>query len=179
MKNLILTILLSIGINLTYAQTNYSIHTVEFYQNNTEMNFKVSEIFINVDGTKINGEKVGDNYRFPKIDSTKTFEFHIKTNKMEFNSGPHNAWILNNGSNITIGKITRIDKLQSVAEYNGMEKSDEDYEIFSKRFFLVNDYMIDINEYDKIKRLDYLVLNPIQYGDGSYVLIQKIIKLKK
>ena len=40
-------------------------------------------------------------------------------------------------------------------------------------------YTIDINEHKKIKRLDYLVFNPIQDGDGSYVLTQKTIKLKE
>src|SRR5690606_38653479 len=179
MKNLILTILLLIGVNLTYCQTDYSMHSVKFFENKTEKDFKVKEISIIVDGIKINGEKIGTNYRFPKIDSTKTFEFHIKTNKMDFDSGSHKAWILNNGSNIMIGKITRIDKLLSVAEYNGMEKEDGDYEVFSKRFFLPNDYTIDINEYEKIKRLDYMILNPIQQGDGIYVLTQKVIELKK
>jgi hypothetical protein len=179
MKNLFLTILLLIGINLTYGQTGHSMHSVEFFKNNTERSIKISEISIIVDGTKISGEKVGNEYRFPKIDSTKTFEFFIKSNKMDFNSGPYDAWILNNGSKIILGKLNRIDKLLSVAEYNEMEKNEEDYKIFAKRFFLGNGYTMDINEYDKIKRLDYLVFNPIQYGDGSYVLTQKIIKLKK
>jgi len=178
-KNLFLTILLSIGINLTYGQTGNSLHSVEYFKNNTEKNIKISEISIIVDGIKISGEKVGNDYRFPKIDSTKTFEFLIKSNKMDFNSGPYDAWILNKGSKITIGKVNRIDKLLSVAEYNGMEKTEENYDIFSKRFFVANDYMIDINEFEKIKRLDYLVFNPIQQGDGSYILTQKIIELKK
>ena len=179
MKNLFLTFLLAIGINLTYCQNDYSMHSVEFFKNKTEKNIKISEISIIVDGIKISGEKVGNKYRFPKIDSTKTFEFLIKSNRMDFGSGPYNAWILNKGSNITLGKINQIDKLLSVAEYNGMGKTEEDYDIFSKRFFVANDYTIDINEFEKIKRLDYLVFNPIQQGDGSYVLTQKIIELKK
>ena len=179
MKNLFLTILLSIGFNLAYGQTGNSIHSVKFFKNNTERSIKISEISIIVDGIKISGEKLGNEYIFPKIDSTKTFEIFIKTDKMDFNSGPYNAWILNKGSKIIIGKINRIDKLLSVAEYNGMEKTDEGYDIFSKRFFVAKDYTIDINEYEKIKRLEYLVFNPIQKGDGSYVLTQKIIELKK
>jgi len=154
-------------------------HSIEFFENESQKDVKVTEILIIVDGIKINGEKVENNFRFPKIDSTKTFEFHIKTNNMDFDSGSHKAWILNSGSNIMIGKITRIDKLLSVAEYNGMEKTDEDYEVFSKRFFLPNDYTIDINEYEKIKRLDYIIFNPIQQGDGIYVMTQKVIELKK
>ena len=180
MKTILLTILFSISVNLTFGQTDYSMHSIEFFKNDKEKNIKVSEVWIVVDGTKIKSEKVGEFHRFPIIDSSSTFEFGIKTNRMEFESGSYKAWRLNNGSNITLGKITRIDKLLSVAEYNDMEESDDDYEIFEKRFFIADDtYTIDINEYEKIKRLDYLIINPNQEGDGSYVLTQKIIKLKK
>ncbi len=180
MKNVLLTILFTIAVNLAFGQTDFSMHSIKFFKNSNESNINVSEIWIVVDGTKITGEKVGEFYRFPIIDSTTTFEFGIKANSMEFESGPYKAWILNNSSNITLGKITRIDKLLSVAEYNGMKEPDDDYDIFSKRFFIANDiYTIDINDYEKIKRIDYLVINPNQEGDGSYVLIQKIVKLKK
>ena len=178
MKTIFLTLLLTIGTNLTYGQTGHSLHYVDFFKNNTEKRIKVLEISIIVDGIKISGEKVGKSFKFPEIDSTKTFQLNIKTNRIDFNSGPYLAWHLNNGSNITLGKITRIDKLLSVAEYNGMEKTNEDYEMYSKRFFIPNDYTININEFEKIKRIDYIVLNPIQQGDGSYVLTQKIVELK-
>lgn len=48
-----------------------------------------------------------------------------------------------------------------------------------KRQNLKEDQAEHINEYEKIKRLDYLIINTNQEGDGSYVLTQKIIKLKK
>lgn len=179
MKTILLTILFSISTNLTFGQTDYSMHSINFFENNKEKSIKVSEIWIIVDGTKIQGEKIGAFYRFPIIDSTKTFEFGIKTNKMDFESGTYRAWRLNKGSSITLGKITRIDKLFSVAEYNEMEESENDYEIFAKRFFIADNYTIDINEFRKIKRLDYLIINPNQEGDGSYVLTQKIVKMKK
>jgi len=180
MKNILLTILISIIANLTFGQTDSSIHSIKFFKNNNERSINVSEIWIVVEGTKILGKKIGDRYRFPIIDSTTTFEFGIKTNRMEFDSGTYKAWRLNKGSNITLGKITRSYKLLSVAEYNGMKESDDDYEIFKKRFFIADDtFTIDINEYEKIKRLDYLIINPNQEGDGSYVLTQNIIKLKK
>lgn len=180
MKNILLTILISAIANLTFGQTDFSMHSIKFFKNNNERSINVSEIWIVVEGTKILGEKIGDRYRFPIIDSTTTFEFGIKTNRMEFESGTYKAWRLNRGSSITLGKITRIDKLLSVAEYNGMEKSEDDYDTFAKRFFIADDvYTIDINDYEKVKRLNYLIINPNQEGDGSYVLTQKIIKLKK
>lgn len=180
MRNLLLTILFSILVNLTFGQTDYSMHSIEFFKNCNERDINVSEVWIVVDGTKIKGENVGELYRFPIIDSTTTFGFIIKTNRMEFESGPYKAWILNKGSRITLGKITRINKLLSVSEYNGMEKTDDDYDIFSKRFLIANDiYTIDIKDDEKIKRLDYLVIKPNQDGDGNYVLTQKIVKLKR
>lgn len=61
-----------------------------------------------------------------------------------------------------------------------MEESDDDYEIFKNRFFIAgHTYTIDINEYEKLKRLDYLIINTNQEGDGNCVLTQKIVKLKK
>ncbi|MDP2692491.1 MAG: hypothetical protein Q8O88_02510, partial [bacterium] len=180
MKIILLTILFSIAANLTFGQTDSSMHSIEFFKNNNRSSINVSEIWIVVDGTKILGEKVGELYRFPIIDSTTTFEFGIKTNRMEFESGPYKAWRLNSGSIITLGKITLIDKLLSVAEYSGMVESDDNYDIFAKRFLIADDiYSIDINDYEKVKQLDYLIINPNQEGDGSYVLTQKIVKLKK
>ena len=180
MKNILLTTLISIATNLTFGQTEFSMHSIKFFENNNERSINVSEIWIVVDGIKIQGEKIGELFRFPIIDSTTTFEFGIRTNRMKFESGSYKAWRLNRGSSITLGKITRIDKLLSVAEYNGMEESEDDFDTFAKRFFIVDDiYTIDINDYEKVKRLDYLIINPNQEGDGSYVLTQKIVKLKK
>ena len=179
-KNILLTILFSISANLTFGQTGYSLHSIKFFRNNDEKSINVSKIWIVVGGEKIQGEKVGEFYRFPLIDSTRTFEFGIETNRMEFESGTYQTWILNKGSSIILGKITRINKLLSVAGYNGMNKSEDDYDTFAKRFFIADDkYTIDINDYKKIKRLDYLIINPNQDGDGSYVLTQRIVKVKK
>lgn len=180
MKTVILTILFSISFHLTYSQDGFSKHSFHFFKNSTERKINVSEISILIDGEKILGEKVGEFYRFPKIDSIKPFEFVIKSNRTEFKAGPFKSWFLNNGSDITLGVLTQIDKLLSVAEHNGMEKNDENFDIYSKRFFIANDvYTVDINDYEKIKRLDYLIISPNQDGDGSYVLTQKIVELKK
>lgn len=180
MKNILLTIFFSISANLTFGQTDFSMHSIKFFKNDNERSINVSEIWNIVDGIKIVGERIGELYRFPIIDSTTTFEFSIKTNRMDFESGTYQAWRLNKGSSITLGKITCINKLLSVADYNGMKESEDDYDTFAKRFFIAGDnYTIDINDYEKVKRLDYLIINPNQKGDGSYVLTQKIVKLKK
>jgi hypothetical protein len=180
MKNFLLTIAFSIAANLTFGQTGCSMHLIKFFNNDDERGINISEFWIVVDGTKIQGEKIGEHYRFPIIDSTMTFEFGIKTNKMNFKSDSYKAWMLNNGSSIFLGKITRFDKLLTVAEHNGMDESDDDYDTFAKRFFLAdNAYTIDIDEYEKVKRLDYFIINPNQEGGGSYALTQKIVELKK
>lgn len=179
MKKILLTISISILTNLAFGQTNYSMHSIKFFQNNKERRINVSEIWIVVDGAKIKGEKIGELFRFPIMDSTKIFKFGIQTNRIKFESDGYKAWILNNGSSITLGKITCIDKLLSVAKYNEMEESEDDYETFAKRFFIADDYTIDINNYEKVKQLDYLIINPKQEGGGSYFLTQKTVKLKK
>lgn len=83
---------------MTFGQTDYSMHSIEFIKNDKEKNIKVSEVWIIANGTKIKGEMVGEYYRFPIIDSSSTFEFGIKTNRMEIESGSYEAWRLNNGS---------------------------------------------------------------------------------
>ncbi|MBJ2175874.1 hypothetical protein JBL43_16590 [Aureibaculum sp. A20] len=180
MRTVLLTLLFSISFLLSYGQKKFSNHTLHFFKNNTEKKIKASEISILVDGNKITGEKNGELYQFPIIDSTKTFEFIVKINNVAFKAGPYESWFLNSGSEITLGVLTKIDELLSVAEYNGIKKQDEEFDLLSKRFFIVNNkYTIDINAYKKIKRLDFLIINPHQKGDGSYVLTQRIIDLKK
>ncbi|WP_196889812.1 hypothetical protein [Aureivirga sp. CE67] len=180
MKNILLILLFLISTNLTFGQTEYSKHSIKFFKNNKQKSLRVLDIWIIVDGIKIQGEKVGDFYQFPIIDSTKRFELGIKTNKMKIESGSFEARMLNNGSIMILGKITRINKLLSVAEYSEMEKSEDDYEIFAKRFFIANKvYTIDINNHEKVKQLEYLIVKPNQKGCGSYVSIQNIVKLKK
>ena len=180
MKNLLLILLFIASYSLAYGQTDYSIHSFDFFKNNKKRNINVSEIWIIVGGTKIKGEKIGEFFHFPLIDSYKTFEFGIKTNRMDFKSGLLESWMLNNGSKITLGKITNVDKLLSVGEYNERDESDDNYYIFAKRFFIAGDaYTIDIDNYEKVKRVKYLIIDPKQEGDGGYVLVQEIVKSKK
>ena len=168
------------SLNLSYCQEKFSKHSLQFFKNNSEKKTKGSEVWIIIDKIKIKGKEIEGSYWFSKIDKNKTFKFIIKTNGVEFKTGTFKAWYLNNGSSITVGKLTRIKKLLSVAEYNGIEQNDKDFYVFSKRFFIANDvYTIDIINFEKVKRLDYLIVNPHQEGDGSYVLTQKIIKTKE
>tara|TARA_R110002126_G_scaffold291138_1_gene450566 strand:+ start:56 stop:598 length:543 start_codon:yes stop_codon:yes gene_type:complete len=180
MKTLLLTILFATCFHLTYCQGELSKHSLQIFKNDSEKKVRSSEFGIIVDGNKISAKKIEDTYGFPKLDKDKTFQFVIKTNGIEFRSGTFKSWYLNNGSSIIVGKLTRIEKLLSVAEYNGMDKNNEDFDIFSKRFFIVNDvYTIDIENFEKIKRLDYLIVNPNQDGDGSYSLTQEVVQLRK
>ena len=180
MKNVLLIILITLSTNLIFSQPDFSMHSINFFKNEKQKNIKVLEIWVVVNGTKIQGEKFGASFRFPIIDSTTTFDLVIVTNRMQFESDGYNAWILNKGSSITLGKITRINKLISVAEYNEMDKSEVDFDTFAKRFFIADgNYTIDINNYQRVKRLDYLIINPNQQGDGSYVLTHKNVKVKK
>lgn len=180
MKNLFLITFIATSFNFTYCQKEFSKHSLQFYKNNSERKTKGSEVWIVVDGKKVKGQKIGDSYMFPKLETEDSFQFHIKTNGIEIRTGSYKSWYLNNGSSLVAGKLTKIEKLLSVAEYNGMDKNEEDFDIFSKRFFIVDEvYTIDIDDYRKIKRLDYLIVNPNQEGDGIYSMTQKVVKLKK
>lgn len=180
MKNLLLIIFIATTFNLTYCQEEFSKHSLQFFKNNSERKTKGSEVWIVVDGKKVKGQKIGDSYVFPKLDKEDSFQLIVKTNGIEIRTGTYKSWYLNNGSTLIAGKLTKIEKLLSVAEYNGMDKSEDDFDVFSKRFFIVDDvYTIDIDDYYKIRRLDYLIVNPNQDGDGVYSLTQQIVKLKK
>ncbi|MEO1628929.1 MAG: hypothetical protein AAFV25_27530, partial [Bacteroidota bacterium] len=173
------TILL-FSIQLAIGQADYSEHSVRFFKNNKEKKVKATDIWIVWNGTKFTAERVGEIFRLPIIDPNATVELGIKTNRMEFVSISCQPWMLNNGASITIGKLTRIDKLLSVAEYNGRRPSDDNWDIFSKRFFIAGrNYTIDIEGHEKVKRLDFVIINPRQEGDGGYVIIQKVVKLKR
>lgn len=181
MKTTIQTIFFLVLFNLNFGQTYTSAHSVKFFKNNFERKVNVLEIWIIVDGTIIPGEKVGKTFQLPLIDNDQIFEFYIKTNKMEFETClPLKAWKLNNGSNIVLGKITRIEKLNSVAKDTEMKELDKGYDYFSKHFFIADErYTIEINESKKIRRLDYLIINPNEKGDGTYIIQQKKVKQKK
>ncbi|MEZ4917822.1 MAG: hypothetical protein R2792_01860 [Saprospiraceae bacterium] len=180
MKTTLFILLFTISSILAFSQAEYSVHRINYCKNNTIKNTSVEGIWIVVGGVKIKGEKTGADFRFPIIDSSATFEIGIKTNNMNFYSGPFNAWMLNAGSEITLGKITRIKKLLSISEYSKMNELDKEYPVLSRRFFIINNaFTIDIGQPEKVKRIDYLIINPSQKGDGSFVLSQKVIKMKK
>ena len=73
--------------------------------------------------------------------------------------------------------------MTSVAEYNGMNKSDEGWEWYSKRYFIVNNiHTIDIENPKKVKELQYLILNgkskSSEKKTTGKIIVQKITKIK-
>ena len=176
---LISTLLFFFAFNLMHGQQIESLKlTLRYFKNDSERSIKNSNIWITVDGKNIHPTRDKNIFTFPKIDSMKMVLINVKTNNIEFSLGPHKPWVLNNGAEIIAGKLTRIDKLQSVADYNGMLESEENYDIFSSRFFIVDGvYTIDIAEYKKVKKLHFLILNPYQEGHGSLFMAQEIIEL--
>jgi hypothetical protein len=70
--------------------------------------------------------------------------------------------------------------MTSVADYNGMDKSDDGFEWYSKRYFIVdNMHTIDIED-KRFKELHYLVLNGKTKSSeklvGTKIVIQRIVK---
>lgn len=174
-KYCLYTFVLSFAFLASYAQPT-SKHTITQYLNHKEIIFPEMKIFILVDSTKITAKQEGLFYIFPLIDTTKTVTVIIEVNKKEFISIQCKAWWINNGSRMSIGKLTRINKLLSIAMYNDIEKSDENWNIFSKRFFLADGGTIDIENLKKIKELNYLRINP--NNSKTAILTQKIIRFR-
>jgi uncharacterized protein YunC (DUF1805 family) len=181
-KACVLTIIFCCIIRLAHGQEKgVSNHHLSIYKNDQKLVIKDCELSITTtDSVKIVASRVGNVFTFSKIDTSKSFTITIKADKMTFTSGLYKAWYLNNGSRMIFGTLTKINNLLSVAEYNDMTEKDENWDILSKRFFIVDRvYTIDINDFKKVRELQFLIINPDQQGDGSYSLTQKIIRLRK
>jgi hypothetical protein len=70
--------------------------------------------------------------------------------------------MLNKGSRMTFGKLTKLKKLKSVAEYND-------------RYFVIEQtYTIDIEDRNKVKELQFLIISPT--SSGKLVRTQKVVR---
>lgn len=150
-------------------------HKFNFYNDDIKSSVTNVEISIIVAGDTIKSNNVGDFYYFPLLDTAINFDIQVKVNNITFSGQAYKAWMLNLGTRIILGRITKLNKLISVAEYNGMTKKDEGWEWYSKRFFVIDHaYTLDINNRKKIKELQFLIINP--NNSNSLVTTQKIVK---
>jgi hypothetical protein len=181
MKNLLITILYFLC-PLVYCQSErLSEHKISFNVNEKQKEIKNTEIFIMFENDTINGKVIEDKYYFPYIE--KEFSIIIKINKTEFEAGPFQPTVLNSDCDIDLGIINNLKKMTSVAEYNGLIKSDEGWEWYSKKYFIVNNvHTIDIENPKKVKELLYVVLNGIAKSSEirleTNIVVQKITKIK-
>ena len=154
-------------------------HSLRLYINNKERRIHYAVLSIVVNGRKITG-KIGENTcTFPLIDSTEDFNLEVNLNHHKFSGGPYKAWYLNNGSDIILGKLRKTNKLLSVSKYNDMTPDNHNWNVYSKRFFIVNhSYTIDLDKPDHVKKLRFLILTPYSKGDGVYSLTQKVLYKK-
>ena len=164
------------SLNLALGQNSaMSKHEFNFYIDDIKNLATNAEISIIVSGDTIKSNKIGDFYYFPLLDTTNNFDIEVKVNNIIFSGQNYKAWVLNRGTRIILGRITKLNKLLSVAEYNGMTKKDEGWEWYSKRFFVIDHaYTLDINNRGKIKELQFLIINPNK--SNSLVTTQKIVK---
>ena len=182
MKKL-LTIIFFLIFNLIYSQSDrMSEHKISFNINEKQKEILSSNIYIVIENDTINGKNINDKYYFPFIE--KEFSIVVKINKIEFKTGLLEPTVLNSDCDIDFGIISNLKKMTSVAEYNGMNKSDKGWEWYSKRYFIVDKtHTIDIENAEKIKILHYLVLNGISKSSektiGTNIVVQRIVKSKK
>ena len=161
---------------LVFGQADgMSKHKFSFYINEKEESTVNAEISIVVSGDTIKSNYVDGFYNFPVIDTSKPFDIIVTANDIIFSGQGYPGWILNKGTSMTFGKLTKLKKLKSVADYNDMTRKDEGWEWYSKRFFVINrTYTIDIENRNKIKELQFLIVSP--NSSGNLVTTQKVIK---
>ncbi len=150
-------------------------HEFSFYKNDVQDSFVNAKISVIVSGDTIKSNKIGNFYYFPILDTSNNFDIEIKIDDLLFIGHEFRPWMLNQGSNLILGKITNFDKLLSVAAYNEMTKKDEDWKLNSNRFFIIGHaYTLDIENRDKINELQFLIMSP--NNSNRYVITQKVIK---
>lgn len=150
-------------------------HQFNFYINEKEKSSVDAEIFIVVSGDTTKGNYVEGFYYFPTIDTSKQFDIVVKVSNIIFSGQGYPGWMLNKGSRMTFGKLTKLKKLKSVAEYNDMTKKDEGWEWYSKRYFVIDqNFTIDIEDRNKIKELQFLIISPT--SSGRLVTTQKVVR---
>ena len=172
-----MTILFCLVSNIGQAQSEiYSKHEFSFYNDeviNTASNTEIFVISNSMDTVK--AIKKDGFYLFPILDTNKNFTLQVKTNDIVYSEENLLPWMLNKGSDIILGKITRLNNLISVAQRNGMTKNDIGYEACANRFFILDrTYTIDIKNRETISELRFLILNP--NNSRSYSISQKIVK---
>lgn len=164
------------SLNFALGQNStLSKHEFRFYVNEIEQLNPKAELSIIIAKDTIKAIHSDNFYYFPAIDTSQNFDIIVKVDTIIFSGQGIRSWVLNKGTRILFGKLTQLNKLQSVAEYNGMTKNDKGWEWYSKRFFILDHFTtLDIDNRDKINELQFLLLYP--NNSNSNVSIQKTIK---
>jgi hypothetical protein len=159
-----------------FGQTEaMSKHQFSFFMNDKEKLAPNAEISAVVSGDTIRSKYDKGFYYFPTIDTAKQFDIIVRVKGITFSGQGYPGWMLNKGSRMTFGKLTKLKRLTSVADYNDMTENDKGWEWYSKRFFVVNrTYTLDIDNRQNVKELQFLIISP--NSSGSLVTTQKIVK---
>ena len=171
------TIILTLfALSSVFGQTKtLSKHQLSFYINEKEKSAANAEISIVVSDDTIKSNKIEGFHYFPVIDTFKQFNIVIRIKNILFTGQGYSGWMLNKGTTMTFGKLTKLNKLTSVANYNNMTEKDEGWEWYSKRFFIINSaHTIDIDNIDRIRELQFLIIVP--NSSGKLINTQKTIR---
>jgi hypothetical protein len=107
---------------------------------------------------------------FPKISTSDSLTIKFKYAKKTIAFSGFFGKQINLGGDFFIVTISDFNKMTSVAKENDMDKSEADYSIYKSRFFVAKDFTIDLPDYDKIKRITFIIFKPKTFGDGTYIL---------
>jgi hypothetical protein len=160
-----------------YSQPNYL--KVIVCKNDREINhFKKIRVRLFSNNKEIKRVDTTNKFLFPKLGDNDSIVVKISYGKETHIFSGYFGKQINRGGEFIIGTITNFDKMTSIAVEQDMDKNRADYKTYSSRFNIPHDYSIDVPEFNKIKKLKYIIFRPRTYGDGTYILTIEDIKKK-
>jgi len=163
---------------LFYQQPNYL--NIKILHNNKEkivLNKTRIQLFSN--GIEIKGIDTTTKILFHKVDPDAKIELKLYDGKEVYTFSGFFGKDLNKGGDFYFVTISNFNKISSRAEENSMDYNSPDYKTYRSRFIIAKDYSVDIPEYKKIKKINFIIFRPREYGDGTYITSIENIEYRK
>jgi hypothetical protein len=159
-----------------YQQPNYL--SIKIFKNNKETKLlKKRRVQLFSNKVEISRVDTTNKILFPKVDQNAVIQLQIKDGK-ELRNFSGLGKEINMGGDLYFVTISNFNKVLSVAEENNMEINMSDYKTYRSRFFIANYFTIDLPEFEKIRKVNFVIFKPRTYGDGTYITSIENIKYK-
>lgn len=159
-----------------YTKSNYLV--IKEFKNNKFKILKHPKIGIYVNEIEYEHSDSLGFIKFPKIDSSANIKLEIESKNLKFDIDSLHAKDINFGTTIIIGKIRNFEKLTNSSESQISTSNSTDYEKLIGQF-AIGRYSLHVWNYKRIRLLKFIIIDPRQYGDGTYRAKTEILELKK